>query len=134
MTRQPPPRRHTDFSHITVCDAIRTRLASEYDRLGTWAAVGAKLGVRPGTCQRVATSDYEPKNAAIRARLGFPVLVAVAACVCGEVHLRAGRCPNAPKPTPPAWATAAADLLASRERLTPPAVRVYGRGGKAVTW
>lgn len=130
MTRQPPPRRHTDFSHITVCDAVRTRLRQLYARLGTWKAVGAELTVSAGTCQRVATTDYEPRNPVIRARLGFPPVVPVVACACGEVHLRKGRCPNAPKPAELAKYTAVIAWLAGRS--TPTAGCVYGRRGQAV--
>lgn len=134
MTRQPPPRRHTDFSHITVCDAVRTRLASDYARLGTWKRVAAEIGVSAGMAQRVATTDYEPKRAKDRAAFGFPVMVPAPACACGEVHLKKGHCPHAPRPAKLAKFTAAIDWLAGRECLTPPAVRVYGRRGKAVTW
>lgn len=117
--------------------------------LTDWRAAGAslrgvakRLNEQAGPGQVVIThrvvqrilAGHEPHNSRIRAALRLPPFVAVAACVCGEVHLRRGRCPNAPKPQTPAWVTAAADLLAARERLTPPAVRVYGRGGKAVTW
>lgn len=134
MTRKPPPRRKTEFSHITVCDAVRTRLRQLYELHGTWKAVGRELHVSGGMAQRVATTDYEPKRAKDRAAFGFPVMVPAPACACGQVHVKRGRCPNAPRPARLAEFTAAIDWLAGRECLTPPAVRVYGRRGKAVTW
>ena len=118
---------------LTACNAIAGRLKADYLTFSTWDRVGKKYGVSGGLAYRVA-NGYEPRGAKARAALGFPVLVPAPACACGEVHLRKGRCPNAPKPTPPAWVTAAADLLACRERVAPAPVRVYGRGGKAVTW
>ena len=123
-------------------DQLRSTLTARRAAGASLRGIAHELNQRAGAGQVVIShrvvqrilAGLEPKAPAIRAALGLPPYVAVAACVCGEVHLRAGRCPNVPKPTPPAWVTAAADLLASRERLTPPAVRVYGRGGKAVTW
>lgn len=95
MTRKPPPRRHTDTSHLTVCNAIQRRLLADYDVLDTWEAVGAKYGVSGGVVYRVATSDYEPRNNTIRAALGLPKLAPAPVCSCGEVHTRK-TCPNRP--------------------------------------
>lgn len=123
-----PPVRKTDTSHITICDAVAARLVSDYNLLGTWRAVAAKYGVSAGMAQRVATTEYRPKNVEIRRRLGLPVTVPAPVCpACGVVHVK--KCPA--KASPPAWVTAAADFLRCRERATEP--RVWGRGGKGVT-
>jgi len=124
-------------SFVQPLDALRRDLLAARalnDPPTPWRVLALSYpGVPAGTLCAIA-KGREPKAPAIRAALGLPVLIPAPACACGEVHVRRGRCPNAPKPQPPAWVTAAADLLATRERLTPPAVRVYGRGGKAVTW
>lgn len=88
MTRKPPPRRRTDFSHVTICDTVRRQLRVDYDQLGGWRAVGEKYGVKAGTVQRVATSAYEPRDPAIRLALGLPVTAPAPICLdCGQVHV-----------------------------------------------
>lgn len=62
-----------------------------------WRALVARWpGVPAGTLCAIS-KGREPKSAAVRRALGLPVLLPAVACTCGEVHLRKGRCPNAPK-------------------------------------
>ena len=49
------------------------RVIALYAILGTWRKVGEELDVSPGMAHRVA-GGYEPKDPAIRRRLGFPAI------------------------------------------------------------
>ena len=72
---------------VTARSAISVRLARDYARLGTWRAVAALHGISSGMAFRVGEQGYEPKDAAIRARLGLATLKPAPACMqCGEVH------------------------------------------------
>lgn len=82
---------------VTPRNAIARRLRSDYALDKTWAAVGAKYGVSAGMAFRVA-DGYEPQAAAIRSKLGFPVLALVSVCpVHGVVHVTR-RCPPTRQP------------------------------------
>ena len=48
-------------------EAVRTA----YSNLETWANVGKLYGVNPTTVCRFATTNYEPKDNQIRAKLGL---------------------------------------------------------------
>lgn len=124
-------------SPVQPLDALRRDLLAARalnDPPTPWRVLAKSYpGVPAGTLCAIS-KGREPHKATIRAALGLPVLIPAPACVCGEVHVKPGRCPNAPKPTPPAWVTATAVWLAPRERLALTGERVYGRGGKAVTW
>jgi lambda repressor-like predicted transcriptional regulator len=67
----------------------RLSLLAEHDAGATWRKMAAKYGVAAGTLQRIATTDYEPQDHAIRAAVGMPPLpVPVVPCWCGKVHKR----------------------------------------------
>jgi hypothetical protein len=110
MARKPPPRAKTNLSHVTARNTVQARLLADYALLQDWKAVGAKNGVSGGMAYRVAAQSYEPRNTAIRARLGFPALAPAPVCpVHGVVHARTCR-------QVPAWVARGADFLAQRER------------------
>jgi len=90
---------------------------------------GCKVSL--GTVHRFAKGEH-PRGAKLRRALRLPPVVEVVPCACGQVHVKRGRCPNAPRPAELGKFAAAVAWLAGHERLTPPAVRVYGRRGKAV--
>lgn len=130
MTRQPPA-----VANVQTLDALRRdllALRAEHNPPTPWRVLAARWpGVPAGTLCAIS-KGREPHKASVRAALGLPVTAPAPVCpVHGVVH--PGACPKV-KPTPPAWVSTAAAWLAGRECLTPPAVRVYGRGGKAVTW
>ena len=51
--------------------------------------MGAEIGISGGMAYRVATSDYEPRDNAIRKLLGLPQLARAPICpTCGVVHVR----------------------------------------------
>lgn len=100
--RKPPPRGKTKFNHLTSCNTIQKRLRARYKVLGTWRAVGAEIGVSSAIVYRVATSNYEPKNNAIRRALGLPLYATVEVCAhCGEAHKAYKVCPKDSKPRAP---------------------------------
>lgn len=73
---------------VTACNAISSKLAADYRRLGTWRAVGRKYGITAGMALRVGKQGYEPKDAVIRGRLGMATLALGPACAhCGQVHV-----------------------------------------------
>lgn len=59
----------------------------------SWAHLGAFYGVPKGTLWRIAQTDYEPKDRAIRLRLGLPTRLPAAwvTCECGNEYA-----PNVP--------------------------------------
>ena len=68
--------------------AIRRDLRKAHQRLGNWRAVGREFGISGGMAFRMAVQKYEPKEAAIRVRLGLAAMVPAPACaVCGGVHM-----------------------------------------------
>ena len=59
----------TEPSHwtpVTGRDAARKSLRELYRVLGSWRAVGDRIGIPPGTACRVAKGGYWPKRKAIR--------------------------------------------------------------------
>jgi hypothetical protein len=54
----------------------------------SWRAIAQNLGISPGTLWRFAMTDWEPKDNAIRLRLGLPPkLVLAPPCPnCGGAH------------------------------------------------
>ena len=52
-------------------EQVREALRAQYDRLGTWDKVALAFDVSKGVVYRMATSDYVPKDSAIRANLGL---------------------------------------------------------------
>ena len=90
--------------------AAQNRLWADYARLFTWRAVGAEYGVSVGAVYRLAVLGKEPRDNAIRARLGLPRLVPVPVCPkCGVVHSKTCR-------ILPEWVNQAADWLAKRQK------------------
>ena len=74
--------------------AAQNLLWADYARLFTWRAVGAEYGVSVGAVYRLAVLGKEPRDNAIRARLGLPALASAPVCqACGVVPL-AKRCPT----------------------------------------
>lgn len=73
-------------------EQLRKELLKDHKRLGNWRDVAAEWHLPPGTLCRIAGSDYEPKDAHVRVRLGLPALEPAPVCLkCGEVHV-AKRC------------------------------------------
>jgi len=67
---------------------IRRDLNKAYRRLGNWRAVGREFGISGGMAFRMAVQKYEPKEAAIRVRLGLPAMAPAPVCMsCGLVHV-----------------------------------------------
>lgn len=123
--KHPPP-------HVQPLDILKARLETLRATGQTWRQIATEFpGVPAGTLCAIS-KGREPKVAHIRAALGLPVLLPAPACQCGEVHVRRGRCPNAPRPPELSQFAAAISWLAGHERVTPAPVRVYGRRGKAV--
>lgn len=68
---------------------VQNTLLSLKNSLGTWDAVGAKLGVNKGLAHQVAMGKRTSPT--VYHALGLAVPVAVQPCPCGRVHLR-GTC------------------------------------------
>jgi hypothetical protein len=66
-------------------------LQALYERLGTWRAVAASLGVSAGMAYRVAVHGYEPKDPRIRQRLGLPLMAGDVIVMGSPVTCRCGR-------------------------------------------
>ena len=62
-------------------ERLRERLRFQYSNLGTWDKVAVAFGVSKGVVYRMATSDYEPKDNGIRAKLGLAPICQK----CGEL-------------------------------------------------
>lgn len=59
---------------------VQKRLKNDYERLeksGGWRAVGALYDVSGALAYRIANQSYEPRDPAIRLRLGLPVALQV---------------------------------------------------------
>lgn len=96
MIQKPPPRKKTDLSHLTIGNMAQERLRCRYGVLQDWKAVAREIGVSSGMAYRVAMTDYDPKDNAIRECLGLPAMAPVSVCpTCGVVHVK--KCPQAPK-------------------------------------
>ena len=53
-----------------------------------WQEIADRYGVTVGMAYRIAVNGYEPKEAAIRVRLGLPARVLTPVCMsCGQVHV-----------------------------------------------
>lgn len=86
---------------VQTLDILKARLAAMRGAGLTWRKIATEFdGVPAGTLCAIS-KGREPRGADIRAALGLPVLLPAPACVCGQVHIRTGRCPNAPKPAVP---------------------------------
>ena len=96
MNKKPilPPRRRSNPIVVQPLNSNRKRIWSDYARLMTWRAVGAEYGVSAGAVYRLAVSNKEPHDNAIRAAIGLPITAPAPVCgKCGVVHL-AKRCPK----------------------------------------
>lgn len=101
---------------VQTLDKLKARLDALHGTGLTWRQIATKFdGVPAGTLCAIS-KGREPRKASVRAALGLPVLLPAPACACGEVHVRRGRCPNAPRPAALARYAAAIDWLARRER------------------
>jgi len=76
---------------------IRRILKNEYKQTGNWRLVAKEFGISKAMAWRIANTDYDPKDAHIRARLGLPAMRPAPVCPrCGRVHVRRS-CPDAPR-------------------------------------
>ena len=63
---------------ISDVDALETLVEALGDlksRLGTWQAVGDRFGVSRVIAWRIVNDGYEPKDNAVRRKLGLPELI-----------------------------------------------------------
>ena len=112
MNKKPilPPRRRSKPFVVPQLHSVRNRLADDYALLMTWKSVGEKYGVSGRVVYRLVVDDKEPRDNAIRARLGLPALAPAPVCVrCGVVHSRMCR-------VLPEWVNQAANWLAERQK------------------
>ena len=112
MNKKPvlPPREKSKPIVFARRTAAQNLLWADYARLFTWRAVGAEYGVSVGAVYRLAVLGKEPRDNAIRARLGLPALASAPICVkCGMVHYKI--CHSVPE-----WVIQTADWLAARQK------------------
>jgi hypothetical protein len=81
---------------LTARNVLGNALVALHGELGSWKAVGDKLGVSGGMAYRVAMQGYEPRAPSIRKSLGFPVtdlpqgtivMGRAVTCRCGRVFV-----------------------------------------------
>lgn len=79
-------------------------LSAMHAQYGTWAWVAIKLHDLTGKrfdralLSRIAAGRQNAPNS-VRLALNLPALAPAPVCLtCGEVHVKTGRCPHAPKP------------------------------------
>jgi len=87
---------------VTIRDSqvLKSRLCSRHKRVKSWSVILRDYpGLKRGTLQRFATTDYEPHRADIRAALGLPALQLAPACPhCGQVRVTRRCLERKPRP------------------------------------
>ena len=56
-------------------EALSDTVYAEYQRLGTWIAVGKFYGVHRAVVWRIVNQDYVPKRNDLRRKLGLPEIL-----------------------------------------------------------
>lgn len=75
-----------------TAEQLSRRVAKAYSEKKNWRATAAVFDINPGLAYRIAVQGYEPKNPALRTKLGLSALALAPTCTrCGEVHV-ARRC------------------------------------------
>lgn len=67
---------------------VRREVNRLYGKLKNWRTVGAEMGISGGMAYRIGVDGYEPKEPAIRVKLGLPGMAPAPVCLrCGVVHV-----------------------------------------------